>query len=145
MVCSGINSGLQAVRLGSLLLRTRRTHRAVIVGVEPDDRVAAGVYKNIRAGAACVVLEERSDQSAATLLGPVRISNKEICGVTRPPGVPLSLYGAQGVVELATVVALSQSQSSPWAWTVGSGSPEDGFASVLVKRVHDGERGALDD
>ncbi|MYX58348.1 beta-ketoacyl synthase, partial [Streptomyces sp. SID8382] len=43
MVCSGATSGLDAVRLGALLLRGERARRVVVVGAEPDDEVARGL------------------------------------------------------------------------------------------------------
>lgn len=64
MVCSGATSGLDAVRLGALLVRSGRTHRAVVVGTEPADHVATSLFAGtdqsfagpLRAAAACVVL-----------------------------------------------------------------------------------------
>lgn len=144
MVCSGENSGLQAVRLASLLLRAGRTHRCIVVGVEPEDPIAERTYPGVRAGAGCVVLEPRPDREPATLIGPVRASHTAITGVAHPPNVPSRLYGAQGIVELAAVVALSETQPGPWTWTVGTGSPQDGYASVMVERARQGERGAFD-
>jgi 3-oxoacyl-[acyl-carrier-protein] synthase II len=82
MLCSGAVSGLQALRLGALLIRAGRAERAVVVGVEPvDDTVrrlallrhtSNGRHPEPRAAAACVVLEAadsaRPDQ---VILGPV--------------------------------------------------------------------------
>ncbi|MCQ8186820.1 beta-ketoacyl synthase N-terminal-like domain-containing protein [Streptomyces rugosispiralis] len=81
MVCSGATSGLDAIRLGVLLLRGERARRVVVVGVEPDDEVAGGlaalrpaapgttVPVPLRAAAACVVLEPGG---AGPRLGNVR-------------------------------------------------------------------------
>jgi 3-oxoacyl-[acyl-carrier-protein] synthase II len=57
MVCSGPDSGRQAVRLGSLLLRSGRAKRVVVVDVEPADEVASALRPGITAFAACVVLQ----------------------------------------------------------------------------------------
>ncbi|MFE2714968.1 beta-ketoacyl synthase N-terminal-like domain-containing protein [Streptomyces mirabilis] len=82
MLCSGAVSGLQALRLGALLIRAGRAERAVVVGVEPlDDTVRSlallrptsnGGHPEPRAAAACVVLEAAdSAQAGQVLLGPV--------------------------------------------------------------------------
>jgi 3-oxoacyl-[acyl-carrier-protein] synthase II len=82
MVCSGSTSGLDAVAAATLLLRGRRANRVVVVGVEPDDEVAAllharrsgrGVGSALRAGAAALVLEPpRPDRPAVPGLGHVQ-------------------------------------------------------------------------
>jgi 3-oxoacyl-[acyl-carrier-protein] synthase II len=69
LVCSGATAGLDAVRLGALLVGSGRTHRAVVVGVEPDDEVASALASTgpahpLRAAAACLVLEPASTATA---------------------------------------------------------------------------------
>jgi 3-oxoacyl-[acyl-carrier-protein] synthase II len=82
MLCSGAVSGLQALRLGALLIRAGRAERAVVVGVEPvDDTVrrlaglrhtSDGRHPEPRAAAACVVLEAAdSAPPGQVILGPV--------------------------------------------------------------------------
>ncbi|MFD9465149.1 beta-ketoacyl synthase N-terminal-like domain-containing protein [Streptomyces sp. NPDC060027] len=82
MLCSGAVSGLQALRLGALLIRSGRAERAVVVGVEPvDDTVrrlallrhtSNGQHPQPRAAASCVVLEAADPaQTGQVLLGPV--------------------------------------------------------------------------
>ncbi|MFF3616517.1 beta-ketoacyl synthase N-terminal-like domain-containing protein [Streptomyces sp. NPDC002580] len=82
MLCSGAVSGLQALRLGALLIRAGRAERAVVVGVEPvDDTVrrlaglrhtSDGRHPEPRAAAACVVLEAAdSARPGQVILGPV--------------------------------------------------------------------------
>ncbi|MEU2610291.1 beta-ketoacyl synthase N-terminal-like domain-containing protein [Micromonospora sp. NPDC007271] len=63
MVCSGATGGLDALRLGALLVRSGRAPRVVVVGAEPADetatslRAAAGLPPGPPQGiAACVVL-----------------------------------------------------------------------------------------
>ncbi|MGX4687689.1 beta-ketoacyl synthase N-terminal-like domain-containing protein [Streptomyces sp. JNUCC 63] len=82
MVCSGATSGLDAVRLGALLLRGERARRVVVVGVEPGDDTARGLAAlgpdtpgapataaPLRPAAACVVLDSGGE---GPRLGDVR-------------------------------------------------------------------------
>jgi 3-oxoacyl-[acyl-carrier-protein] synthase II len=83
-VCSGATSGLDAIALAQIVLRTGRADRVVVVGAEPDDEIATALYRRrdkaasvhgarLRAGAACVVLELMgAATSGMPLLGPVR-------------------------------------------------------------------------
>jgi 3-oxoacyl-[acyl-carrier-protein] synthase II len=84
MVCSGANSGLDAVALGCLLLRAGRASRVVVAGTEPDDETATRLHRErtaarrgydavLRAAAACIVLEPAASASFdAPMLGRVR-------------------------------------------------------------------------
>lgn len=160
LVCSGATAGLDAVRLGALLVTSGRTHRAVVVGVEPDDEVARALADRspgpaLCAAAACVVLEP-ADTDDAVLLGPVRHHRDpiepEADVVFGPhpgaPGIVLAdtvgeTYGAHGVLQVALAAALL-SGAEPGlladrlppdiAGRVGvvCGDPEDGYASTLV-------------
>ncbi|OKI61477.1 beta-ketoacyl synthase N-terminal-like domain-containing protein [Micromonospora sp. CB01531] len=125
MVCSGSTGGLDAVRLGALLVRSGRAHRAVVVGAEPADEIAAGLRA---AGgtppgppqgmAACVVLVPAGQP------GPVRLHSvrrhrapepvpaggprtiRLACGTGDGPDQDLAAllgggYGAAGVLQTA--------------------------------------------
>ncbi len=84
MVCSGANSGLDAVAVACRLLRTRRAARVVVVGTEPDDEIATRFHReriaatlgddaSLRAAAACIVLQLASSASpVASTLGRVQ-------------------------------------------------------------------------
>lgn len=63
-LCSGARSGLDAVALGGLLLRSGRARRVVVVGVEPEEPRAMALYaqgtsppRSLNPAAATVVLE----------------------------------------------------------------------------------------
>ncbi|MCG8914802.1 beta-ketoacyl synthase [Actinokineospora sp. PR83] len=130
MVCSGATAGLDAVRLGALLVRSGRTHRAVVVGVEPDDDIATGLVPGLRAAAACVVLTPHTG-GEAVLLGGVRR------GRHRVRGLDLSAvgetYGAEGVLQVAvgSVVAAGTGTDV----VAACGAAADGFASVTLSPV----------
>ena len=141
MLCSGATGGLDAVRLGSLLLRAGRVDRAVVVGVEPaDDRATAlaGIGPGaapLRAAAGCVVLE-RAD--TGLLLGPVRYGPATgttadlVFGPTGDPVADLGdTYGAHGVLQLA-VAAATLAAGSGGAAELRCGDPEDGYAGVRL-------------
>ncbi|HCT80092.1 MAG TPA: beta-ketoacyl synthase [Micromonosporaceae bacterium] len=95
MLCSGRESGLHALRLGALLLRSGRASRVVVVGAEPDDPVATGIHAQggsnvpLRAGAACVILEQSDEGLSLESLKSSPLSGTGDC------------YGAQGILEIA--------------------------------------------
>ncbi|GAB3238062.1 hypothetical protein GCM10027447_37530 [Glycomyces halotolerans] len=64
MLCSGADSGLEAVRAGAVMIGSGRADRVVVVGVEPANEVVArllGVAESACFdGAAAVVLERRA-------------------------------------------------------------------------------------
>jgi 3-oxoacyl-[acyl-carrier-protein] synthase II len=74
MVCNGSSSGLDAIRLGALLILSGRADRAVVVGVEPVNDVVTALTgrpeEELFDGAVAVVLESEAvaRQRAATLL-----------------------------------------------------------------------------
>lgn len=139
MVCSGSTSGLDAVRLGVLLLRAERARRVVVVGVEPADEMATRVAaltgegtstSRLRQAAACVVLEPQRDDTPL-LLGPVLRHRTPSAppGQTAPalrltpPGAGDSgvidvgaelgeMYGALGVVQLAMAASWLTAEGS---------------------------------
>ena len=159
MLCDGATSGLDAVRLGELLLRSGRAHRAVVVGVEPEDPASAElaslgpVGRPLLAGAACVVLEPYvPGETPAVLLG----AGTGLAAREPEPDVPEGAvrlrsvgagadalarlgdsYGAHGVLQVAVAAAeLARRAGTPagraagWDSAVLScGDPEDGYAA----------------
>lgn len=123
LVCSGATAGLDAVRLGALLVRTGRTHRAVVVGVEPDDEIATKLCPGLRAAAATVVLEAGEEGMA---LGTLTRSRTRLGSTV---DLPVETYGAAGVLGVAVAAALGEDH------LVACGSPEDGYAAMPVTRV----------
>ncbi|GAA1229177.1 hypothetical protein GCM10009676_09620 [Prauserella halophila] len=124
LVSSGATAGLDAVRLGSLLVRAGRTHRCVVVGAEPDDDIATALRPGIRAAAAAVVLEPDADGPRLGTL--TRSADAPTTGtVTGHAG---ETYGAEGVVELATAVSGDAVPGS-----VSCGDHQDGYATLTVE------------
>lgn len=62
MLCSGEGSGLEAVRMGAVLIGSGRASRVVVVGVEPANETVAALLsiEDCFDGAAALVLEHRS-------------------------------------------------------------------------------------
>jgi len=120
LVCSGATAGLDAVRLGALLIRSGRTHRAVVVGVEPDDEIATKLCPGLRAAAAAVILEPAAD---GMVLGGITRSRTHLESTV---DVPADTYGAAGVLGVAVAAALGTDH------LVACGSPEDGYAALPV-------------
>ncbi|MFJ1747323.1 beta-ketoacyl synthase N-terminal-like domain-containing protein [Streptomyces sp. NPDC088116] len=162
MVCAGATSGLDAVRLGALLLRAGRARRVVVVGVEPDDEVARPLAAlrpqgaELRAAAACVVLEAEGE---GPRLGSVRhhplpdaLADSEAPAALRlaapgavgtSGGIDLSdhvgeTYGALGVLQLVVAAAwLSSSAEQRGGALITCGDDEDGYASVRLDPAGD--------
>ncbi|WP_216206362.1 beta-ketoacyl synthase N-terminal-like domain-containing protein [Amycolatopsis aidingensis] len=129
-VCSGATAGLDAVRLATLLLRSGRARRALVVGVEPEDPVATGLAGGrLRAGAACVLLGGRD--SPAPWLGPVRDTDAP---AGESDGLDV-LYGASGVVRLALAAGRLPAADTQQTLTVHCGSEADGYLAAEVGRV----------
>jgi 3-oxoacyl-[acyl-carrier-protein] synthase II len=152
MVCSGATSGLEGIDLGAALLRAGRADRVFVVGVEPDDEAAVKLYREnmasmdaraeLRAGAACVVLERLTEDSPG-LLAPRR--SRRIAGAADLAALPKTaigfgpaemapldvkmidleqrtggdLFGALGVVQLALGAAMAAKEAAP-----GTRAPE---------------------
>ncbi|MFE5158861.1 beta-ketoacyl synthase N-terminal-like domain-containing protein [Streptomyces sp. NPDC056697] len=159
MVCSGATSGLDAVRLGALLLRGERARRVVVVGVEPDDEVARGLAAlrpaapgttlpvPLRAAAACVVLELGG---SGPLLGDVRRHTRpdDIAEALEPPAaLRLTAPGAPGAgggIDLTAHLgevygALGVVQLAVAAAWLGSGQPSGPGGALIT--CGDGEDG----
>ncbi len=124
LVSSGATAGLDAVRLGSLLVRAGRTHRCVVVGVEPDDDVATALCPGIRAAAAAVVLEPGTE---GPRLGTLTRSPVPPAVASVPDRVG-ETYGAEGVVALAAAVS-----GAPARDAVICGNRQDGYAALTVE------------
>ncbi|HEX7659403.1 MAG TPA: beta-ketoacyl synthase N-terminal-like domain-containing protein [Pseudonocardiaceae bacterium] len=132
LVSSGATAGIDAIRLGALLIRRGRTHRAVVVGVEPDDEIARSLCPGIRAAAAAVILEPALG-SDGLLLGPLSWSRLPLASTMDIPGIEGSTYGAQGVLGVAVAAAMLTGRGDGHtAHLVAAGSPEDGYAAVSV-------------
>lgn len=115
MVCSGEGAGFDGLELAMVLLRAGRAEKVVLVGVEPDDPVATGLYAKsgrLRAGAACLVLEhpgaQREPGRQLTLTDPHEVD------LTVGPGGDVDparawgdFYGAQDVIALALAAELA--------------------------------------
>jgi 3-oxoacyl-[acyl-carrier-protein] synthase II len=127
MVCSGATAGLDAVRLGALLIRSGRTHRVVVAGVEPDDEIATKLCPGLRAAAAAVVLEPERP-GAETVLGPITRARTPLGSTV---DLPLPAYGAAGVLGVAVAAALGSDH------LVACGDPDDGYAALAVTRVRE--------
>lgn len=111
MVCSGRSSGAAGLRLASLLLRSGRARRVVLVGAEPDDEVARALHGGrLRAGSACLVLADGvpGERQPVVHLGAPAPSPRLTFG---PGGFDLEqhgdCYGAQDVVDLALAAHLA--------------------------------------
>lgn len=158
MVCSGATSGLDAVKLAAFLLRARRCERAVVVGSEPDDEVAAAFHRGgkkngsnpLRAGAAALVLERVEDAPAGTpVAGPVRAGanttgaavvvgphdsssgNSSVIDLTSRLG---DLSGALGVLQVSVAAAIaSRMPTAERAVAVLCGDQVDGWQSLWVR------------
>ena len=125
LVCSGATAGLDAVRLGALLIRTGRTHRSIVVGVEPDDEIATRLCPGLRAAAAAIVLEPLTTDEGV-VLGPLTRSRATLASTMDLPG---GTYGAAGVLGVAIAAALGEDHQ------VACGDPNDGYAAMPVTRV----------
>jgi 3-oxoacyl-[acyl-carrier-protein] synthase II len=153
MVCSGATAGLDALALGTLLLRSGRADRVVVVGAEPVDEVVAalamggGAPARPAAGAACVVLGPDRGQDGEPGLGPVRACAEPppmdpgllwIGAATDadPDVIDLAarcgdLYGALGVVQAAVAAALVRARQRPAL--VVCGDAVDGWRAVDLR------------
>lgn len=117
MICSGDGAGFDGLELAVLLLRARRAERVVLVGVEPEDPVAAGLYAGsgrLRAGAACLVLEPPGKPQSVDRQLSLTLSDGKDPDLTVGPDGDLDparhwgdFYGAQDVIALALAAELA--------------------------------------
>ena len=161
-VCSGATSGLDAVALGSLLIRAGRAGRVVVVGAEPDDEVAVALHGRraaacggaLRAGAAAIVLEAAAPAGAPRLgqvgSAPGRDSVGGRAGASvvvgpaelgRGAGRVIDLvrevgdpYGALGVLQVAVAAALvaGAGAAGPRKVAVICGDDVDGWRTTAL-------------
>jgi len=146
-VCSGTTAGLDGMRLASLLLRTRRADRVVLVGAEHAGEAAmalpvADPPATPADGAACVVLEAARSDTVRQVLVHRLAADQDW---PRPPtfligrdGFDLTsrwggLYGAQGVVALALAAHLAADEGHDGVAVCCDG--EDGRRKALVTRA----------
>lgn len=143
-VCSGATGGLDALRLGMLLLAAGRAGRVLVVGVEPADPVATGLraLRNrppggppARAAAGCVLVEP-VDGTGGVRLGPVR-RGLPAAG-PRPPREGLSDlaespddgYGGLGILQVAAAARRLAAHGGDAVVTCGD--PDEGYAWVRL-------------
>ncbi|GAA1025464.1 MULTISPECIES: beta-ketoacyl synthase N-terminal-like domain-containing protein [Amycolatopsis] len=131
MVCSGHPAGLDAMRLAQLLLAAGRADRVVVVGAEPADETAAALAgADLRAGAACVVLEPAAEDSALVLHPVHDHADPESCEPARPVRFG-QFYGAAGVLAVAAAAAANRTAR------VVAGSDADGWRCAVVETKGD--------
>jgi 3-oxoacyl-[acyl-carrier-protein] synthase II len=115
MVCSGSTGGLDAIWLGTSLLRSGRADRVIAVGAEPDDETAqslhvrrsAAVRTPLCAAAAAVVLE----RGPGATLGQLDISEiraGRAAEHSRPGGPPSVIVGPDDLECASRVVDLTR-------------------------------------
>jgi 3-oxoacyl-[acyl-carrier-protein] synthase II len=160
MVCSGATSGLDAVFHASVLLRTGRADRAIVVGAEPDDPVARTFHARRAArepstrycgGSAAIVLEAAPSAGVRmprlgaihTSLahdedtpGPVAIGPRARMG-RAPRVIDLAeeigdTYGAAGVLQVAVAAALVASGAIHDPVRIVCGDAADGWRTTIV-------------
>lgn len=110
MVCSGPNSGSDAIFLATVLLRTHRADRVIVAAAEPDDPVAAALHPGIRAGAAAVILDAMPEPRLSTgRVGSAAIQTSGIPlsrAISEAPDLGgIDVYGANGVLRIALAAA----------------------------------------
>jgi 3-oxoacyl-[acyl-carrier-protein] synthase II len=151
MVCSGRDSGLDAIALALLLLQAGRADRVCVVGAEPDDPVARAVYRQsarprrdageLRASGACVVLERASPDGPGSR--PPRLTLGAVPAGPAVPAVGLAksfaaLYGARGVAQVAVAAALVAGAT---AGAVVAATASDGREVVVAEPPADARSG----
>ncbi|MEU3455491.1 beta-ketoacyl synthase N-terminal-like domain-containing protein [Micromonospora sp. NPDC006766] len=165
MVCSGATGGLDALRLGALLVRSGRAPRVIVVGAEPADeiatalRAAAGLPSGPPHGiAACVVLAPARRPGGVRLHSVRRHRAPEAIPAAGPRAIRLSGgdasddlaalidagYGAAGVLQTALAARwLTDPATRPdgvddaGEAVLTCGSAGDGFATARLYRDGD--------
>ncbi|EME64692.1 beta-ketoacyl synthase N-terminal-like domain-containing protein [Amycolatopsis decaplanina] len=142
MLCSGSTAGHAGLRMASLLLRSGRATRVVLVGAEPEDEIASILHDGpLRAGSACVILEPWCEKAGQVV---VDVDPSEAAPPPRrtvgPGGFDVKeqwgdFYGAHGVVELALAAHFAVAEGEG---RVGIGPRRpDGGPSVTVTEHSD--------
>jgi 3-oxoacyl-[acyl-carrier-protein] synthase II len=163
MVCSGSTAGLDGLRLAETLLLSRRAARVVLVGTEAGDEIAADLYRSggtgreLRAGAACVVLEAAPTAINNGRRVPPQRATVEVASETGGdlrryvPAVTIGTagfdpaaqwgdcYGAEGVVGLALAAHLVADEG--FGLVGVSSEDDDGSRSALVTAAESGSAG----
>ncbi|AGM09187.1 beta-ketoacyl synthase N-terminal-like domain-containing protein [Amycolatopsis keratiniphila] len=134
MLCSGSTAGHAGLRMASLLLRSGRATRVVLVGAEPDDEIASILHDGpLRAGSACAILEPWRENSGHVVVDVA--PSEAVRRTVGPGGFDVKerwgdFYGAHGVVELALAAHLAVTEGEG---RVGIGPRRpDGGPSVSV-------------
>jgi hypothetical protein len=161
LLCDGATAGLNAIRLGALLLRSGRADRAVVVGVEPGDDIARALVQRrtptpggpveLRDAAACVVLERGPGVVVGALTRHPRPPHTDADLVLGPypnsAGASLTAlvgdsYGALGVLQVAVAAArltgaapgaLPGRADQPRDAVLTCGDPDDGYATLRLE------------
>jgi 3-oxoacyl-[acyl-carrier-protein] synthase II len=162
-VCSGATAGLDAVWLGSLLLRSGRVDRVVVVGVEPGDEVSVALRSQrsggrapAHAGAASLILTSPARRTGdvpaldgiafsptrerlalgdreTMLVGPAELAGYDQLAIDLEVELG-DLYGALGVVQVATAATLLADSHDASSATVVCGDDVDGWRTATVCR-----------
>ncbi|MDI6099263.1 beta-ketoacyl synthase N-terminal-like domain-containing protein [Actinoplanes sp. NEAU-A12] len=136
MICSGATGGLDALRAAALLIRGGRATRAVVVGTEPDDAVAAALSGGTPA-AACVVLEAAGPGPGPYVeMHPVRRDDRRETaepGWLRFGGDESDDSGATGVLRTARAARRLLDRPDARHALVTCGSAADGYAGVHLE------------
>ncbi len=148
MLCSGSTAGLAGLRMASLLLRSGRATRVVLVGAEPEDEIASILHDApLRAGSACVILEPWRENSAHAV---VDVEPWEAAPLPRrtvgPGGFDVKeqwgdFYGAHGVVELALAAHVAVAEGEGRVG-IGPRRPDGGPAVSVAVTDHSDEMGS---
>jgi len=167
MVCSGATGGLDALRLGALLVRGGRASRVIVVGAEPADEIATALRAAAdlppgppQGTAACVVLAPAERPGGVRLDSVRRHRAPEVAPAGGPPTIRLASgtgpdddlavlldagYGATGVLQTALATRwLTDPATRPAGVDDGCeavltcGSAGDGYATARLYR--DGDR-----
>ena len=132
MLCSGTGSGLEAVRMGAVLIGSGRTNRVVVVGVEPANGFVASLLGLDAAacfdGAAAVLLESRASAARRGAPALARLAGSRRTTFPMRPQQDRDYADASG--------ALGVLRTADAAESIGSGA-------VAAALVADGPEGAV--
>ncbi|MFJ8917238.1 beta-ketoacyl synthase N-terminal-like domain-containing protein [Amycolatopsis sp. NPDC102389] len=143
MLCSGSTAGLAGLRMASLLLRSGRATRVVLVGAEPEDEIASILHDGpLRSGSACAILEPWRENAGHVVVDvdPVAPAPRRTVG---PGGFDVKerwgdFYGAHGVVELALAAHLAVTEGEG---RVGIGPRRPDGGPLVTVTEHSDEMG----
>lgn len=155
MVCSGATGGLDALRMGALMLRADRADRVIVVGVESDEETAVRLAalgpdtRPLRAAAACVVLGTEGPGARLGVFtrhtGRVPLGHGPVHGLVLGEGFadPLTehtlglggTYGAAGTIYAALAARALAEPDGPADALIACGDDEDGHLTLDLERV----------